>query len=122
MVPFLRGGEVLTIRKVPYSFLKRGDLILFRNSHGKAVIHRIIRKKKCGRVQTKGDAAISLDEPVREDDVLGKVCEIERTTSCISMETWERALSNYILAITQLIRCGIYHALGFFSSPLPRCP
>ncbi len=122
MEPFLRGGEVLTVRKVPYHFLKRGDLILFRNSHGNAVIHRIIRKRKCGMVQTKGDAAISLDKPVREDEVLGKVCGIERASSHISMETWESGLSNYILAITQLIKYGIYHALSLFGSPLRRCP
>ena len=43
MAPFLRGGEILTLKKVDCSLLRRGDLILFRNAAGYSILHRIVR-------------------------------------------------------------------------------
>lgn len=86
MSPFLKGGEILTIRQVPCHVLRRGDIILFRNQHDHPVVHRIIRKelsshKNTVTFHTKGDAIGSFDEPVYGDYVLGKVCTIERRSS-----------------------------------------
>ena len=45
MSPYLRGGEVLTIRKWPCCSLERGDLVLCRNSFDRPVLHRLIRQR-----------------------------------------------------------------------------
>jgi len=82
MAPFLQGGEILTIKRVPYASLHKGDLIFFKNSHGFPLLHRII-KKDTKSVQTKGDALMAFDEPVCEKDALGKVCIIERATHMV---------------------------------------
>lgn len=115
MEPFLLGGEVLTIKKVPYCSLKRGDLILFKRIQGNPVVHRIIRKRRdhIGKIalQTKGDALTFCDEPVREEDVLGRVCRIERTGSLIDMDTKVQESANYLIAITHRIRSGICSAV-----------
>jgi signal peptidase I len=83
MTPFLQGGEILTIKKVPYKTLRKGDLIFFKSPDGFPVIHRIIGKKQQEDdtyiLITKGDAVSTIDELVRENDILGKVCRIERT-------------------------------------------
>jgi signal peptidase I len=81
MVPFLKGEEVVTLKKVSPSSLHIGDLIFFRDRYGSLILHRIIRKRKSGDkayLETKGDALIAFDEPVLADDVLGKVCGVEK--------------------------------------------
>lgn len=122
MSPFLCGGEVLTIRKVSHSSLRRGDIIFFRNSQGDPVVHRIIRMREdlpgATALQTKGDASRALDAPVREEDVFGKVCKIERPNSVINMETTVRRGINYLTAITHLIAWRLHSfvcSLGFRS-------
>ncbi|MEW6109943.1 MAG: signal peptidase I [Nitrospirota bacterium] len=83
MFPFLRGGEILTIKKVPSFSLRKGDLIFFKNIYGYPLLHRIIKIResydKTFIFFTKGDALGSIDEPVEQNKVLGKVCKIEKT-------------------------------------------
>ena len=85
MYPFLKGGEVLTIRQVPYPSLRRGDLILYKSLYNKPVLHRILRIELSLNNTiiffTKGDASRLLDKPVRQNKVLGKVSKIEKISS-----------------------------------------
>ena len=116
MRPFLRGGEIVTIRKVPHFSLKTGDLILFKDSRDFPVIHRIIKKKKSSgnkkTFQTKGDAVILSDEPVTYSQILGKVCKIEKKglkaqPADINLEAIQwRIISSFIVLI-QRIRSAI---------------
>jgi signal peptidase I len=116
MSSFLRGGETLTIKKVPSQSLKRGDLIFFRDRRGSLILHRIIKKRVNDNMitfRTKGDAMIAFDEPVHENEVLGKVCEVEKMISKgkskhIDMEsnTWRRV--NYLIALVNLFRTNTY--------------
>ncbi len=112
MEPFLRGGEILRIKKVPCNSLKIGDLIFFKDRRGFLILHRIIRRSRLdGRLtfHTKGDAAAAFDEPVHEDDVIGKVSGIEKIvfgdkTKCIDMESclWRRI--NHLIALLNLVK------------------
>jgi signal peptidase I len=120
MSPFLHGEEILTIKKVPYTSLRRGDLILFKNHLGYPVLHRIIKKKQdqddVVTFQTKGDAMIVFDEPVRNNKILGKVCKIEDGSKYINMETkmWSRI--NYMAAVISLLESRLYFALKAFKN------
>jgi len=123
-MPFLTGGEILTIRKVPSTSLKKGDLIFFRNSHGHPVLHRIIRKKRADNVcmfQTKGDSLRELDEPVSDKHVLGKVSGVERTHHMnhvrqINLESLFWVVTNYLAALNILtgsrVRRAVLKLLG----------
>jgi signal peptidase I len=111
MVPFLKGGEVVTIRKVPEAELRRGDLIFVEGQSGFPVLHRLIRRKRAGKgefmFQTRGDALRSFDVPVRHDKILGKVCKIERVgpesgSEKIHMEASLQRKMNYIRALVSL--------------------
>lgn len=113
MSPFLEDGDVVTIRKVPPSSLKTGDLIFFRNNHHLPRLHRILHKWQTsdGRTafQTKGDALIAFDGPVKHHNVLGKVCDIENTSSigtpaCANMECRRWQVLNLLLAWIGLTR------------------
>lgn len=106
MSPFLKGGEILTIKKAPDSSFHIGDLIFFKTRYGSLLLHRIIRKQYNDMVilQTKGDAVPGADEPVSEDAILGKVCIIEKNffgmaTKHVYMESRFWKMINYLLAI-----------------------
>jgi signal peptidase I len=120
MTPFLKGGEILTIKKVPCSSLLRGDLIYFKNRYNFPIIHRIIKKRQADNgmsiFQTKGDALIAFDESVHENDVLGKVCRIEKSsldgkTKHIDMESRFWRIINYFLTLINICKSKIYSAV-----------
>jgi signal peptidase I len=120
MIPFLRGGEILTLRKVDGSSLKRGDLNLFRNKAGYSILHRVVRitRRKSGppAFQTKGDALIASDDPVLENEILGKVCKIVKGTRCINMETRIQSRLNYLIAVAGLLKSRFSSALHRFKN------
>lgn len=122
MSPFLKGGEILTIKKVPDSCFHIGDLIFFKTRYGSLLLHRIIRKKYKDIVilQTKGDAVLGADEPVSEHDILGKVCIIEKnifgmSTKRVHMESPLWKTINYMLAIFSSVQSRMYLALTYLS-------
>lgn len=119
MAPFLKGGEVLTIKKVDCASLRKGDLIFFKNLKGIPVLHRLIKKKKAKNntfmFQTKGDSLMSFDEPLHEDKVLGKVFAIEKVISCdkaksIDMEAFTWKNINLLIALGSVIKSKAYFA------------
>jgi len=121
MTPFLRGGEVLTIRQEQCLSLRKGDLILFRNTYDLPVLHRIIKKRKADdgtfRFLTKGDALIAFDEEIHEHSVLGKVCGIEKTAPSgeirhINMNSNSRRSINYLTALLGSFKTESYFFLS----------
>lgn len=116
MYPFLKGGEMLLIRKTPCHGLRRGDIIFFRDTAGTPVLHRIVRKKRdvSGSYVflTKGDALSACDAHVPERQVLGKVFKIEKTgkggkPACVDMESFPRMIVNYFIAAAGLAESRI---------------
>lgn len=111
MRPSLKGGEVLHIKKVPCSGLRRGDIILYRDRSGSPVLHRIVGKKRDAAGShiflTKGDALSTCDDTVAESQVLGKVWKIERAgsrgeTAHIDMDSFPRRAYGYLMAFIGL--------------------
>lgn len=77
MRPFLKGGEVVTIRPArvePFGF---GQLILVRGAGGTLVLHRVIGRTVAGAWLTKGDGLQAPDAPVKAGDVLGVVVLVQ---------------------------------------------
>jgi signal peptidase I len=112
MTPFLRGGEILTIKKASLASLKKGDLIFFKDRNGSPVLHRIIKRSTIS-VQTKGDALMAFDEPICANDVLGKVCVVEKANpdsklKSINMESFMWRTINYLIALFNSVRTKTY--------------
>jgi len=127
MSPFLRGGEIVTIRQVPCSSLRKGDLIFFKNSSRCPMLHRFIRKQRSldGGIlfQTKGDALLTFDEQVPYHRVLGKVLKIDKVTSrydsrSINMESKRWKVVNYFVAFTGPSKSKFYLGLSRFKRRL----
>ena len=121
MRPFLRGGEVLTIRQTPSPYLRKGDLILFRNSYELPVLHRLLKKRKTGDgsfcILTKGDALMAFDEEIHEDSVLGKVLRIERPllsgkTRHMDMNSLFYKCVNFSVAVLGFFKTQTYFFLS----------
>jgi len=116
MVPVLQGGEILTIKKMLSCSLHIGDLIFFKTLYGVPLLHRIVgkqREKDMFVFQTKGDALITMDQPVTEHSVIGKVCRIEKPfsggrTKQIEMESGTWKVINYFQAILGLGRSKVH--------------
>ncbi len=111
MAPFLNSGTVVTIGSADVGSLKPGDLILFKNSAGRPVLHRIIRTRNLNghpsAFLTKGDALRNYDEPVPADRVMGKVVNVEKRNVSghvlpIDLTSRRWIVRNRILAVVHL--------------------
>jgi len=120
MRPFLRGRETVTIKKVPCSELRIGDVIFFDSSIGSPVLHRIVRKRMSGggklTFQTRGDGLLAFDEETHEDNVLGKVLRIERPaqsgkTTHIDMNSLFYRCVNFSVAFLGFFKTQTYFFL-----------
>lgn len=121
MAPFLKGGEVVIVKKVPCLDLRIGDLIFFENPDGFPILHRIVRKRRSTgddvTIQTRGDALMSFDEEIRGGSVLGKVVRIERPaqsgkTTHIDMDSLFYRCMNFSIAARGFFKTQTYFLLS----------
>ena len=118
MTPFLSGGEILTITKVPAATLRIGDLIFFKTHEGFPLIHRIVKRQQeehGSLFHTKGDAVLGMDNMISEINVLGKVCRVEQVRRDgeareIDMESRPQRFLNYMTAMFSLAKTRLYCA------------
>ncbi len=117
MKPFLKGNEIVTVRKVYFKKINIGDLILFIDNNDLHVIHRVISKKNNHNGEiifiTKGDRLFSTDEPITEDNVLGKIIRIEKISSdkfikSINLESPLWKLLNYLKALFNVLKISLH--------------
>jgi translation initiation factor IF-1 len=84
MRPFLKDGDVVTIRKTPLAALKKGDILFCRCDNDVLILHRLLKTQNDGSAPDgmlfyiKGDALDRMDSPVAAGQCLGKVVTAER--------------------------------------------
>jgi len=89
MRPWLRGGEVVEVRREEPAKVRRGDVVAFTRGGG-LFVHRVIGKRqRDGRILliTKGDAFPEADAPVREEEYLGRVTRVASGGRVLSTES-----------------------------------
>jgi hypothetical protein len=96
MVPVIRDGDMLTIEPVEAAVLRPGDVALYSAAGDHLFSHRVVgRRIEDGRLtlMTRGDAATGPGEPVRADQVLGRVVRVQRGGRTLDLErgTWRTA-------------------------------
>jgi signal peptidase I len=97
MYPTICDGDLITVEPIKPATVIAGDIILYEHK-SKVTVHRVMRilkrseKNSCSALQGpqdrsssetlefvfRGDAAIQYDDPIRADQILGKVVSIER--------------------------------------------
>jgi hypothetical protein len=76
MLPSLRPGDVLTIRRCAMSAVESGAIVLFTRD-GRLFAHRVAARRNTHLV-TRGDALEWQDPPVCQDQFLGQVITLTR--------------------------------------------
>jgi signal peptidase I len=81
MKPTLDESSVVTVEKIPFSELRRGDIVIYRSAGGAPVIHRLYEQSGDGWLVL-GDNNPAIDrEAVRAGNLLGRVCAIFYTSA-----------------------------------------
>ncbi len=81
MKPTLDESSVVTVEKVPFADLRKGDIIIYRSASGGPVIHRLYHKNG-DKWLVLGDNNPTIDrEAVTSANLLGRVCAIFYTAA-----------------------------------------
>jgi len=103
MWPWLRSGDVISVRREDPARIHPGDIVLFARE-GRLFAHRVIRKAFCeGRavLVTKGDALPRPDVPLSGDELLGRVVSFRRGRRRVALDTTPgRALARAATLLT----------------------
>ena len=92
MYPTIMANEKIVVAPIDPVVVRTGDIILYR-ANGSLIAHRVahINKMNADAISThpdwsfilKGDASQTYDEPVKFEQILGKVVAIERNGTSI---------------------------------------
>ncbi|MGH9591558.1 MAG: signal peptidase I [Bryobacteraceae bacterium] len=100
MMPWVRPGDILTVRHVEPARLHPGDIILYFRA-GRMFVHRLLRVyRKGGRLffLAKGDAMPRADAPVEESGVLGRISTVQRGRRLLNLDSPSQKRAARLLA------------------------
>ncbi|MEH7380068.1 S24/S26 family peptidase [Bacillus sp. JJ1533] len=81
MYPFIKEDDICSFSVCNPSLLKKGDVVLFFLSNGQLVAHRFYKSAFMNNEQHfifKGDTNLAYDDPVKANQILGKLTNINR--------------------------------------------
>jgi len=116
MYPHLRKGDYVTISKIPFKDIKKGDIIVFRSA-SKFIAHRVIKKKHTGSsfvFITKGDSCKKPDSPVNRERYFGRIEAFERKGKIYRFNTPFFRNYNVFLALISPYTPIVYSFVRFF--------
>jgi signal peptidase I len=97
MRPFIRQGDILTVRPCSPHDLKFGDIVLFATEQKSHRVHRIVGNPRLdgnGFIVTRGDASADTDPPISPEDILGKVSAITKGRFTLDLDQpWGKAVN-----------------------------
>jgi len=96
MFPFIRSGDILSIKSIPIESLKTGDVLFCRLSERVLVAHRLVHQKIKDYphlLRLRGDHSMAPGEIIRTNDIIGKVVGLKRGNL---KESKTRGLRNWL--------------------------
>jgi signal peptidase len=109
MYPTIIANENILVAPIDPAAVRMGDIILYR-SNGSLIAHRVtlINKMNNDAINTypdwsfilKGDASATFDEPVKDEQIIGKVISIERNGCSIDPYSITHKLGCLALRLT----------------------
>ncbi|MFA6032454.1 MAG: signal peptidase I [Myxococcota bacterium] len=101
MRPYLRAGDVVSVKPADPHSLRKGDLIMFQ-SGDLMIVHRVLgesRGEEGVMLVTKGDANPHNDPPVHHGRVMGRVVKIERNGLRLDLDSLPMRVVSRIFAV-----------------------
>lgn len=138
MQPTISEGEIITVEPVKPSLVKRGDIVLYQNHCG-VIAHRVVailnpRSSIFNSFFTsilhpqfsilstffilRGDASGACDEPVKPQQILGRVISVERDGRSFRLNTLKAKIFHSARRRASLLKQRIVR----ISSCNPLCP
>lgn len=116
MAPRLQDHDHVIVSPLDGEDARFGDLLLFRNTAGALVLHRLVRfwrdERGRRRLQTRGDANLRLDVSIDCARVLGRVSRIEKSDmGRVDLEKAGERVRAVSLAAGKLLCSAIYYKL-----------
>ena len=114
MQPTIEDGELITVAPVEPAAVKRGDILLYQGERG-FIAHRLVGLRKSAKGEDvsyllQGDASVDSDDPVRPEQVLGRVLAVQRAGRCIDLTSrrakWLHAVRLCAAPITRWLPGG----------------
>lgn len=88
MQPLIHDGDVVLVEPCDPGSIRLADVVLFKNNHGMAVLHRVIGKHQENGEYffiLQGDQAPHTDGVIPQTEILGKLVGLERHDMHINM-------------------------------------
>ena len=96
MYPFIKKGDICRFNNCDPLCLKKGDVILFCSRTNQLIAHRLHQIKTINHrlyFIVKGDTNLGFDEPLKREQIIGRLSSLQRKGSNKSVHT----LPSYIL-------------------------
>jgi len=106
MYPTIRDGEAIVVEPITPSSVRPGDIVLYQTSHG-LFAHRVVSIGDGLAFRLRGDASGSHDEPVRPEQVLGKVSSVEKQRRCVDLTSATIALRAWVHRVVRASKASI---------------
>lgn len=107
MVPFFHSGDVVEVRPVDFQSLKNGNVVLFSDTKGKHIVHRVLLKKEEGEkkfVITRGDNCSRVDGETSTENIIGKVVGRVRRNTVYPITRTEEYLGLFLGSLIHKLR------------------
>lgn len=86
MYPIIRQGEVCRFSTFKPSAVRKGDILLFYTPSEQLIAHRFYKQEKSLFV-LKGDSNLGYDEPIEEEQIIGKLTVIYKKNKMVRIES-----------------------------------
>lgn len=98
MYPVILEGDIG--RFVPFETqdLKQGDIVLFQDRTGKLITHRFLHADPLTKQYIfKGDTNARFDEPISEEQIIGKLISIRRKNTTLHLQRYSMRIWGYLV-------------------------
>jgi signal peptidase I len=114
MAPFLRPGDYVLVKSVPFELIHCGDILVTQRVDG-YLTHRFVGIDENGWI-TKGDRNRRADAPVRTQEIVGLVVAFERRKKLYSLGTRRRRIMTRLQGWSGWQEISRHSMLGIWSA------
>ncbi len=116
MSPTIRDGEAVTVEPLKAREARIGDILLYQTERG-VIAHRVVGiedEESTARVLIlRGDSLATCDAPVRAEQILGRVIEVERKGRKVKLTGRRAKLRRAAHVCAARLKRGLYSRFSF---------